>query len=266
MGVVNVTPDSFFEDSRRERDDAADRVVELARAGAQVIDIGGESTRPGSQPVPPREQWLRIEPALTRAVALGSVIVSVDTQSAEVAERSLRAGAHWINDVSCLADDELARVVRRQRAALVLMHSRPDMKDMRGFSDYPEAGYDEVVSDVRSEWSAARERAVAVGLAHEDVLFDPGFGFSKSARQSLELLRRLGEFRSLGATMVVGPSRKSFLARVDGAGPADRLGGTMAACLWAAREGASIVRVHDVHEVRQALGLWQLLEPEVSHA
>ncbi|HEY3254472.1 MAG TPA: dihydropteroate synthase, partial [Polyangiaceae bacterium] len=164
-----------------------------------------------------------------------------------------------INDVSCLADDDLARACAEHQAPLIIMHARGPAASMAGFSVYPDAGYENVVEDVRREWRAARSRAVAAGMASEDVYFDPGLGFAKNAEQSYTLLARLAEFQGEGL-MVVGASRKSFLASVDGAPPEQRLGGSVAACLLAAARGAAIVRVHDVREVRQALRVAAVVE------
>jgi dihydropteroate synthase len=264
MAVLNVTPDSFYDGGSYADGRAMDRVAELIEEGADIIDIGGESTRPGACSVAAAEQIRRIEPAVRSAVRDGRVLVSVDTASPKVAARMLDLGAHIVNDVSCLADLELARVAARHRAALVLMHSRGSMDQMEGFSLYPEAGYDDVVADVRREWCTARDRAVGAGMSSGDIWFDPGFGFNKSARHSLELLRRFDEFHSLSAWKVTGPSRKSFIGSVDGSPPEGRLGGTIAACLLGVQRGANVVRVHDVRPVRQALALARAVTPQES--
>ncbi|HVJ22195.1 MAG TPA: dihydropteroate synthase [Polyangiaceae bacterium] len=253
MGVLNVTPDSFYDGGRYLGETAAaHRVAELVEQGADIIDIGGESTRPGADAIPPAEQVARIEPAV-RCARQAGVLVSIDTTSAEVAERMLDLGAQIINDVSCLSDPLLARTVARYSATLILMHSRGAMKDMKGFSQYPDDGYDDVVQGVLGEWRESRNRALASGLAREDVWLDPGIGFAKNARQSWELLRRLPELAGEGVPVVVGPSRKSFIGSLDGSKPEDRLGGTVAACLLAMQRGAHVLRVHDVASVRQAL-------------
>lgn len=260
MGVVNATPDSFYSLGRSESHaQALARVEQLLAEGAAIADIGGESSRPGAEPVPEQEQIARIEPALRRAVASRRLAVSVDTTSARVAEHALAIGAELVNDVSCLADVDLARVTARAGGTLVLMHTRGALGSMSGFSDYPDDAYTDVVADVRREWSEARDRAVAAGLPRDRVWFDPGIGFGKNARQSFELLRRLAEFRDLGVPMVVGASRKSFIRAVDDVGPEERLGGTIAACLWCAAHGADVLRVHDVRAVRQALSVTNTL-------
>ena len=265
MGVVNATPDSFYPAGRSESQAAArQRVDQLRDEGAEFVDIGGESSRPGAAAVPADEQLARIEPAVSYAVASGQLQVSVDTTNPRVAERMLAIGAAYVNDVSCLADVDLARVTAQAGATLILMHTRGGLGSMAGFSHYPDDAYEDVVADVRREWCAARDRAVAAGLPREKVWFDPGIGFGKNARQSFELLRRLAELRSLGVPMVVGVSRKSFIRAVDDAGPEERLGGTIAACLWCAAQGADVLRVHDVRAVRQALSVNELLAPAVA--
>ena len=262
MGVLNVTPDSFSDGGRyAESDEARRRIDELLAAGADIIDIGGESTRPGSSPVAPAEQIERIRHPLVHAARERHAVVSVDTTSPAVARFALSEGASVVNDVSCLADDELARVVAENGASLVIMHARGSMSRMRGYSEAPGDAYVDVVTDVAREWEKARDRAMQAGLARSDIAFDPGLGYMKNASHSLELLRRLREFSSLGATIVVGPSRKSFIAKATstGAAPMERLGGTIAACLAAADGGAHVVRVHDVAEVKQALSFRRAL-------
>jgi dihydropteroate synthase len=262
MGVLNVTPDSFSDGGRYSAPDAAKRRVdELLEEGAEIIDIGGESTRPGSSPVAPAEQIERIRHPLIHAARERRVVVSIDTTSSEVARYALSEGASIVNDVSCFADSDLGRTVAEAGGALVIMHARGSMTQMRGYSDAPGDAYGDVVTDVTREWRASRDRAVASGVPVGEIVFDPGLGYMKNARHSLELLRRLGEFAALGAPVLVGPSRKSFIAKATGseAAPRDRLGGTIAACLAAADGGADILRVHDVAEVKQALALRRAL-------
>ena len=221
---------------------------------------------PGAHPVADDVQLERIEAVVAHAVASRKLQVSIDTTSPRVAERALALGARIVNDVSCLADPDLARVTARADATLVLMHSRGSLGSMAGFSDYPDDAYDDVVADVRREWCAARDRARSAGLARERIWFDPGIGFGKNARQSLELLRRQRELSDLGVPVVVGVSRKSFIRAVDDVGPEERLGGTIAACLWCAAAGASVLRVHDVRAVRQALSITETLSGPATEA
>src|SRR5262245_42711708 len=165
MGVLNVTPDSFFDGGRYvEAEASRQRVDRLLAEGAAIIDIGAESSRPGASAIPAAAQLDRLAPALKYAVSRGAM-VSIDTTNAEVADEALRLGARLVNDVSCLSDAELAAAAARHGATLVLMHARGALGAMKGFSDYPDAGYGDVVNDVRTEWRAARERATARGLA-----------------------------------------------------------------------------------------------------
>jgi dihydropteroate synthase len=259
MGVLNMTPDSFFDGGRWQGEAGLRRFDELIREGAGIVDIGGESTRPGAKPVPAAEQIERIEPVLRYASARHQALLTVDTTSVEVAEFALKSGAAAINDVSCLADRQMAKMVSEFSAGLIIMHARGPMYLMPGFSSVPEQSYTDVVLDVRNEWVMAREMAIEQGLCSDDIVFDPGIGFWKSARHSLTLLQRIGEFAELHAPIVVGPSRKSFLTLVGSAPPEQRLGGSIAACLHAARNGVYAVRVHDVLATRQALALDRIL-------
>jgi dihydropteroate synthase len=253
MGIVNVTPNSFFDGGRYEDPEAArSRVDALLRAGSDILDIGGESTKPGAPAIAASEQIARIGVALSWAVERGA-LVSIDTASPEVADYGLSRGAHIINDVTCLATPELADVVARHSAALVISHSRAPQSEMAGFSQWPDEAYGDVVREVLAELEQARTLALARGVRAEDVLFDPGIGFSKNARHSLTLLARMPELVAHGVPLVIGTGRKSFIASLDGSRAEDRLGGTIASSLLAARQGAQVLRVHDVAEVRQAL-------------
>jgi len=263
LAVLNVTPDSFFEGSRYDSETARRKLTELARQGIRAVDIGGESTRPGAPRVPAEQQIARLAAVVSHAVQETDLLVCIDTSDAEVAEHMLTLGAHAINDVSMASDPRMAQVVARHDADLILMHSRGAMADMAGFSEYPESGYGDVVREVKEEWSAARARVVQGGVRRESVLFDPGLGFQKSAHHSLTLLTRLAEFAELDAPMVVGPGRKSFLGLVEPVPPAERLGATISACLFAAEQGAAAVRVHDAFEVRQALAAARLFHQEL---
>jgi dihydropteroate synthase len=270
MAVLNATPDSFYDGglyTSVERVGA--RIDQLLAEGADLIDIGGESSRPTAKSVPAAEQIARIEPAVRHALARGAV-VSIDTTEPEVAKRMLTLGAHLVNDISCLANPELARVCAQHDATLILMHARGSMQSMSGFSHYPDDAYGDVVADVLGEWRAARDRAVAQGLGKQRIWLDPGLGFAKNARHSFELLRGLDRLRGEGVPVVVGASRKSFIAAVDDVPPEKRLGGSIAAALLAAERGASVLRVHDVHDVHQALlvarGIRRGLPSEAAHA
>ena len=255
MGVLNVTPDSFSDGGRYAEPRAwRARIDAMLEEGADVIDVGGESTRPGAARVATEEQLARVLAPIAYAACERGAAVSIDTTDSAVAAASLDAGASIVNDVSCLADVALATVAHAHRAALIVMHSRGAMAAMRASSTWPDDAYDDVVEDVVRELSAARDRAIAAGLPGEDVLVDPGLGFHKNARHSYRLLARLEELAPLGR-IVVGASRKSFLAQGARGAADERLGASVAAALLAADRGASIVRVHDVRATRDALSV-----------
>lgn len=260
LGVCNVTPDSFSDGGEAFSLEAAMRHVDaLLAEGADMIDIGGESTRPGAPPVAPKEQLRRILDVVRHTAQ--RCFTSVDTTSAEVAEACLAVGAHAINDVSCALDIELPRVVARFGAVYMLMHARGTQTEMKGFSEYDPQGYQDVVADVIHEWSAAKERALSVGVAGDALVFDPGYGFAKNAEHSLDLLRRTHELcAAVPHPLLSGASRKSFLKFADPEVPArERLGASVAAACFAVRQGASLVRVHDVRATRQALSVERAL-------
>lgn len=258
MGVCNVTPDSFSDGGEHfRREDALARVDQLLAEGADVIDVGGESTRPGAPSIPSGVQLERTLEVVRYAAA--RALVSVDTADPDVADACLAAGACIVNDVSCLRDVRLARVAASHGAAFVLMHSRGLQSEMRG-SGAPLRGYADVLGEVAAEWEAAAERARGEGLERDRLVFDPGFGFAKAARHSMTLLFGLRALcAKLGVPMLIGASRKSFLTLVDpGSGPRDRLGASIAAAVVAWQRGAACVRVHDVRATRQALGMFAL--------
>ena len=263
MGICNVTPDSFSDGGRFfDRDAACARVDELMAAGADIVDIGGESTRPGSKPVPAGEQLERVLPVIRYAAARGAC-VSIDTTSAEVAAACLDAGAHAVNDVSLLRDEDLARVVAGSGACLVLSHARAPQEQMQGYGGWSLGAYGDVVKDVIAEWEHAAARAGELGVPRSSLVMDPGLGFSKASRHSFELLRRAGQLvaamEKSGVPVLIGASRKSFLTLVDSRGaksePKDRDGASIAAALHAVRSGVHILRVHDVHATRQAIDM-----------
>jgi dihydropteroate synthase len=238
-------------------------VDELLEEGADLVDVGGESTRPGAAPVAPREQVARVLEVIRYASERGAC-VTVDTASAEVAAACFDAGACAVNDVSCLRDVELARVTAASGAGMVLMHARGTQQEMRGFGAVADDAYGDVVEDVLREWEVAAARATEAGLAREALVMDPGLGFAKNARHSLELLRRTAEMVArLDVPVAVGASRKSFLALADrDAGPMARIGASVEAAVYAASAGARVVRVHDVRATRQAIDLARLLGKE----
>jgi len=256
MGVLNVTPDSFSDGGLYLEPDAAIAAgIALAEAGADIVDVGGESTRPRSQPTPPEVEQARILPVV-RGLAAAGVRVSADTRHAATMAAALDAGASIINDVSALTHDEAAAsLVAARGCPVVLMHMRGTPADM-----HAEARYDDVVDDVRHELSERIEAAQRAGIARDKIVIDPGIGFAKKAGESMELLRRLPKLASLGCPILVGVSRKSFMSTVTGeADPRRRLAGSLAAGLFALSRGAAILRVHDVFETTQAIKVWRAL-------
>lgn len=251
MGVVNLTPDSFSDGGRwsgwRE---ALDHAATMVEEGADLVDVGGESTRPGAEDVDPDREAERVLPFVEAAARLG-VPVSVDTRKASVARAALEAGAAVVNDVSGLRHDPaMGAVVAGSGAGLVLMHMRGAPSTMR-----EHAVYTDVVADVGRELDDALGRAAAAGVDRKAVVLDPGLGFAKTADQSLMLLRELSRLGSAGRPILVGPSRKSFIGAVTGAAPLDRGPGTVAACVAAYFSGARIFRVHEVAPAVQALAV-----------
>ena len=248
-GIVNVTPDSFSDGGRfRQASAAIARAWEIVEEGAAILDIGAESTRPGADPVPADVEWARLAPVL-RGLRDLPIPISVDTAKLAVAERALDAGAAAINDVTALRTDPgLAALAARTGAGLVLMHMRGTPRTMQR-----DTRYDDVVSEVCAALHAARDVALDAGCAPGQVAVDPGIGFGKSVAGNLELLARLDEIASLGAPVWIGPSRKSFLGALLDAEPHERLTGSVTACLAAARQGAGVLRVHDVRATREAL-------------
>ncbi len=250
MGTLNVTPDSFFDGGRFLDPDAAfRRAMEMEQDGADFIDIGAESTRPGARPVAPKEQLNRLLPVLRRIQGKVRVPISVDTTSATVARAALDAGAQMVNDISGLAFDEnMARVLARTGVPCVVMHIQGKPRTMQR-----QPKYRNLMQEVIDGLDAAIGRAVEAGVRREQVIVDPGIGFGKRLEHNLEILRRLSELRSLGRPILVGPSRKSFIGAITGLGPEQRLEGTLAATVLAAVNGANILRVHDVKEAVRAL-------------
>ena len=252
MGILNVTPDSFYDGGRfNEPEKAVEHGVELAAEGADFIDIGAESTRPGAGPVEPLEQLARLLPVVRRLVKRVRVPISVDTASARVAAAALAEGAALVNDVTALAGDtKMAPVVARAGVPCVVMHMRGRPRTMQR-----NPRYRDLMGEIVTYLAGAVERAVKAGIERSQVIVDPGIGFGKLLQHNLEILRRLRELKSLGLPVLVGPSRKSFIGQVLDLPAPERLEGTLAACVVAARNGANILRVHDVRAVRRALRL-----------
>ncbi len=249
MGIVNVTPDSFSDGGLFL---APERAIAHARRlvadGAELLDIGGESTRPGARGVSAEEELARVAPVLAGLDALDAGI-SIDTSKAAVAEAGLEAGAEIVNDVTALrSEPALAGLCADRGCIVLLMHMRGTPRTMQ-----ENPTYDDVVDDVRTFLAERIEFAMGEGIPEDRIWVDPGIGFGKTARHNLELLNRLGELRELGRPIVIGTSRKRFIGSLTGREVNERLGGTIASNVLAVRAGADILRVHDVAEVRQAV-------------
>lgn len=244
MAIVNVTPDSFSDGGQHfEPDRAIADAIHMVQDGADILDIGGESTRPGAVPLPAEEEWARVGPVLEGLRGRVSVPISIDTYKAEIAERAIALGATIVNDVTALAaDPQMASTVARHGVAAVLMHHRGRSEAM-----YDRAVYRDVVREVRDELAARLAVAEAAGVSRDKLIIDPGFGFAKRAEQSMAALAGMPALAELGVPILSGPSRKSFLQSALGPRePADRVWGTAAAVAASIWLGAHIVRVHDV--------------------
>jgi dihydropteroate synthase len=260
MGILNVTPDSFSGDGLIRDLSGNDVLVSLAveqarhfvEVGADILDVGGESTRPGAEPIDASAELARVLPVIRTLVAeLPDTLISIDTYKAEVAEAALQAGASMVNDVWALhADPELAAVVKRFNTPVVLMHNRSnpktaEIRDRLG-GRYVGVEYDDLIADIRRELLESVEIARAAGIPDEHIILDPGIGFGKTVAQNLQLLDQLGEIRSLGFPILLGTSRKSFIGYTLDLPPDQRVEGTAATVAVGITRGADIIRVHDV--------------------
>lgn len=253
MGVLNVTPDSFSDGGLYLAPQAAiEHGLELVRGGATIVDVGGESTRPGAEPVEEAEELGRVVPVIEglRAARLDARI-SIDTSKLSVARAALDAGASFVNDVTALrAEPELASLVAERDVECCLMHMRGEPRTMQ-----QAPRYDDVVAEVKAFLEERVEFALAAGIARERLIVDPGIGFGKTIEHNLELLARLEELAALGLPVLVGTSRKAFLGKLTGRGSEDRLAATIATCVMAFERGASVFRVHEPRGVADALAV-----------
>ena len=254
MGIVNVTPDSFSDGGETfQRDDALARGRAMIAAGADILDIGGESTRPGADPVDPDEEIARVVPVIEVLSAEGA-LVSIDTRRTAVMRAAIAAGAKIVNDVTALTGDEGSMaVVAEAGVDVILMHMQGEPRNMQA-----NPTYDDVVADVRIFLATLVGACADVGIPKERVAVDPGLGFGKTLEHNLELIHHIDAFQDLAAAVAIGASRKSFIGRLSGVDEAaDRMAGSISAVLAARSRGAQIFRVHDVAETRQALEVWE---------
>jgi dihydropteroate synthase len=246
MGILNVTPDSFSEGGRHfDPDDGVKHAVQMVADGADIVDVGGESTRPGSDPVAAEEELERVLPVIERLVEeIPHTPISIDTRKSAVAATALAAGATIVNDVSAGADPAMFDVVREHDAAVVLMHMKGEPKTMQETPTY-----DDVVGEVHEFLRERIEAAEFAGIDPERIAIDPGIGFGKDLGHNLELMQRVDAFLDLGRPLLVGPSRKRFIGAILDLPEDQRVEGTIGAVAWMVARGAHIVRVHDVREV-----------------
>jgi dihydropteroate synthase len=248
MGILNVTPDSFSDGGDDlDADKAAERFHEMVDEGADIIDIGAESTRPGSNPVTEEVEMSRLRPVLEN-ISSSKVPISIDTRHASVAESALHLGGSIINDISGLRDEAMLDVIARHDCPVIAMHMKGEPRTMQA-----DIHYDDLIGDIYSDLSNMLARAESKGIRRDRIVLDPGIGFGKGAEQNLEIIRRFREFRGLGRPLLLGTSRKAFIGAIAGGGPKERLSGSIASAVVGVMNGANIVRVHDVAETVKAL-------------
>jgi len=253
MGIVNVTPDSFSDGGRFYSTEAAvAHANDLIAAGADLLDIGGESTRPYAEPVGEEEELRRVLPVVSALTASAAVPVSIDTSKPAIARECLSAGAEIINDITALTEPAMVAVALEFQAGVCAMHMQGTPQTMQ---DNPT--YGDVVEDILRYLRERRDALISAGIAAERIALDPGIGFGKTHEHNLTLLRECHRFHELGCPLLVGPSRKGFIGKVLGDKTADRLAGTIGVCLALAAQGVQVLRVHDVREVREALMLFE---------
>lgn len=260
MGILNLTPDSFSDGGLYfSPDQAVRRAEELAREGADLLDLGAESTRPGARPVTAEEEMRRLLPVLIRLKDKLDIPLSIDTTKPEVAETGLRNGAHLINDVSGLKDSgrEMAQAVKKYGAGLVLMHRRGNPRTMQSLTQYGD-----VAGEVIRELAESVEIALEEGLRPDQIVIDPGLGFAKTAEQNVEILNRLEEFHALGFPILLGPSRKSFLGKLTGRETEEREFATAAVAAFAVFKGIQMLRVHEIAPMRDVVRVAEAIRGE----
>lgn len=251
MGILNITPDSFSDGGQfLNPEKALDRALQMEEEGADLIDLGAESTRPGAEPVSGEEEIRRLVPVLKKVAPRVHCPLSVDTRKASVAARALEEGVSLINDISALQDPEMVHLVARLRLPVILMHMKGEPKTMQ-----ERVSYDEVMGEILSFFKERILFAERAGIPHDRILVDPGIGFGKRYQDNLEILKRLQEMKTLTCPVVIGVSRKSFIRNRIGNDPKEILLGSLGAALWAVSQGARLVRVHDVKETHAMIRL-----------
>ncbi len=251
MGILNVTPDSFSDGGMfHVPEDAVQYGLQMAESGADIIDIGGESSRPGADPVTVEEEIARVIPVITALAGRVNVPISIDTTKAEVARKALECGAEIVNDIGAMRlDDTMAHVIADTGAAVVLMHMRGTPRDMQS----GDLSYPSLMGDIIEFLGYSIDNAVTAGISRKCILIDPGIGFGKTGEDNLRILRNLSEFKVLGRPILIGVSRKAFIGKITGGAPSERPEGTAAAVTASIMNGANIVRVHDVQAMKKVV-------------
>jgi len=249
MGILNVTPDSFYDGGLHfDLADTQKRVDAMVKEGAEIIDIGGESTRPGSKPVTIKEELERVIPAIKYIAENYDIPISIDTQKAEVAKEAIEAGAHIVNDVGGLRNEDMISIVSEMNVPVIMMHMQGTPENMQ-----KNPQYGDVVEEIK-EWLEERiSAAEKAGIKRSNIIVDPGIGFGKNLKHNLELLGRLSEFKGMAGGVLLGASRKSFIAMMAGNEDGDRLTGSLSAAIMGVTGGVDILRVHDVKETLSAV-------------
>ena len=250
MGIVNVTPDSFSGDglSLRPVEEIVEFARELIEDGADILDIGGESTRPGAKPVSLKEELARVIPVIKTLSKKTRIPISIDTYKPEVAKQALDNGASMVNDITALKNPKMAKVICQNKAVVSLMHMQGSPRSMQ-----KNPKYTSLIDEMIEYLTKAVTKGIEAGIAKEKIIIDPGIGFGKTLEHNLEIIKRLREFKALGSPILIGTSRKSFIGGILNTTPEERVFGTVSSCVIAANNGANILRVHDVKAVKQAL-------------
>lgn len=250
MGILNVTPDSFSGDGiYQDTDKAVETAEKLIECGADIIDIGGESTRPGAKPVTTEEEIKRIVPVIKKLSKRINAPISIDTVKSKVARLALENGASIVNDITGMeSDQEILSVVREFNAKVVLMHIKGTPQTMQNSPNYGN-----LIQEIKEKLKALIEKSIISGIKKENIIIDPGIGFGKTLEHNLQILNRLSEFKEFNLPILIGPSRKSFIGEITGAKPDKRQFGTAASVAIAIKNGADMVRVHDVKEMKQVV-------------
>ncbi len=259
MGILNVTPDSFSDGGRyADKDKAVEHALQMISDGADIVDVGGESSRPGSRPVDAATELGRVVPVIEELISRTDALISVDTRKSAVAEAALKAGAHIVNDISALEfDARMPETASRYKAGVILMHKKGEPRDMQ-----EDPRYDDVVAEVSAYLKARVDFLAGQGIAPEAIALDPGLGFGKTAGHNVQLLARIEKLVECGRPVVIGLSRKRFLGQITGSAVNERLAASLGALAYCLLNGASVLRVHDVRESRDVFSVLKTISGE----